>query len=60
MSSVPERRPIIRGEQVFLRASERADLPLFGRWFNAANGQVTSLLHDECSFLPHRRSWEYD
>jgi [ribosomal protein S5]-alanine N-acetyltransferase len=37
MSSVPERRPIIRGEQVFLRPSERADLPLFVRWFNDAD-----------------------
>ena len=36
MSSVPERRPIIRGELVFLRPSERADLPLFVRWFNDA------------------------
>ena len=34
MSSLPERRPIIRGEQVFLRPSERDDLPLFVRWFN--------------------------
>ncbi|MGQ0607193.1 MAG: GNAT family N-acetyltransferase [Chloroflexota bacterium] len=34
MSSLPERRPIIRGEQVFLRAAEREDLPLFVRWFN--------------------------
>jgi RimJ/RimL family protein N-acetyltransferase len=37
MSSVPERRPIIRGEQVFLRPSERGDLPLFVRWFNDAD-----------------------
>jgi len=37
MSSVPERRPIIRGEHVFLRPSERADLPLFVRWFNDAD-----------------------
>ena len=37
MSSVPERRPIIRGELVFLRPSERADLPLFVRWFNDAD-----------------------
>lgn len=36
MSSVPERRPIIRGDQVFLRPSERDDLPLFVRWFNDA------------------------
>lgn len=37
MSSVPERRPIIRGEHVFLRPSERDDLPLFVRWFNDAD-----------------------
>ena len=37
MSSVPERRPIIRGERVFLRPAERADLPLFVRWFNDAD-----------------------
>jgi diamine N-acetyltransferase len=37
MSSVPEHRPIIRGERVFLRATERADLPLFVRWFNDAD-----------------------
>jgi len=36
MSSVTERRPIIRGEHVFLRPSEREDLPLFVRWFNDA------------------------
>jgi hypothetical protein len=44
MSSVPERPPIIRGEQVFLRASERTDIEL----------------RDEWSMLRHRRSWEYD
>jgi len=37
MSSLPERRPIIRGEHVFLRPSEREDLPLFVRWFNDAD-----------------------
>jgi diamine N-acetyltransferase len=37
MSSVPEARPIIRGQQVFLRAAEREDLPLFVRWFNDAD-----------------------
>ncbi|MCA1568733.1 MAG: GNAT family N-acetyltransferase [Chloroflexi bacterium] len=37
MTSLPERRPIIRGEQVFLRAAERDDLPLFVRWFNDAD-----------------------
>ena len=36
MESVPERRPIIRGERVFLRAPERSDLPTFVRWFNDA------------------------
>ncbi len=36
MSSVPERQPVIRGELVFLRASERDDLPLFVEWLNDA------------------------
>ncbi len=36
MESVPERRPIIRGEQVYLRPSEREDLPNFVRWLNDA------------------------
>jgi RimJ/RimL family protein N-acetyltransferase len=36
MSSLPERRPIIRGELVYLRPSERADLASFVRWFNDA------------------------
>jgi len=31
MSSVAERRPIIRGEHVFLRPAEREDIPLFMR-----------------------------
>ena len=34
MGSVPEARPIIRGELVYLRASERTDLPDFVRWLN--------------------------
>lgn len=37
MESLPEPRPIIRGEQVFLRAAERSDLPTFVRWFNDAD-----------------------
>lgn len=36
MESVPEARPIIRGERVFLRPAERGDLPAFVRWFNDA------------------------
>ena len=36
MESVPERRPIIRGERVYLRASERSDVPTFVQWFNDA------------------------
>lgn len=47
MSSLPERRPIIRGEQVFLRPSEREDLPLFVRWFNDAD-----VLHNLSMFAP--------
>lgn len=37
MTSLPERRPIIRGERVFLRPAERDDLPTFVRWFNDAD-----------------------
>jgi RimJ/RimL family protein N-acetyltransferase len=37
MTSVPERRPIIRGEQVYLRPAERSDVPTFVRWFNDAD-----------------------
>lgn len=34
MPSLAEHRPIIRGERVYLRPSERADLPNFVRWLN--------------------------
>ena len=37
MKSLPERRPIIRGERVYLRAPERSDIPTFVRWFNDAD-----------------------
>jgi RimJ/RimL family protein N-acetyltransferase len=37
MESLPEPRPIIRGERVFLRAAERSDLATFVRWFNDAD-----------------------
>ena len=37
MTSLPERRPIIRGEQVYLRPTERSDVPAFVRWFNDAD-----------------------
>jgi RimJ/RimL family protein N-acetyltransferase len=37
MESLPEPRPIIRGERVFLRAAERSDVPTFVRWFNDAD-----------------------
>jgi RimJ/RimL family protein N-acetyltransferase len=36
MESLPESRSIIRGEHVFLRATERSDIPTFVRWFNDA------------------------
>jgi diamine N-acetyltransferase len=36
VTSLPERRAIIRGEHVYLRAAERADVPTFVRWFNDA------------------------
>lgn len=34
MESLPEPRPIIRGEHVFLRPAERDDVATFVRWFN--------------------------
>jgi RimJ/RimL family protein N-acetyltransferase len=37
MESLPERRPIIRGEHVYLRPSERSDVPTFVRWFTDAD-----------------------
>lgn len=37
MESVPERRPIIRGELVYLRPAERADIGTFVRWFTDAD-----------------------
>ena len=37
MSSLSEGRPIIHGEHVFLRAAERADIPMMVRWFNDAD-----------------------
>ena len=37
MTSLPERRPIIRGEHVYLRPAERDDVPTFVRWFNDAD-----------------------
>ena len=36
MTSLPEPRPIIRGQQVYLRAAERGDVPTFVRWMNDA------------------------
>ena len=37
MTSLPERPPIIRGEHIYLRATERADVATFVRWFNNAD-----------------------
>jgi RimJ/RimL family protein N-acetyltransferase len=37
MESLPEPRPLIRGEHVVLRAAERTDIPTFVRWFNDAD-----------------------
>jgi RimJ/RimL family protein N-acetyltransferase len=47
MGSVPERRPIIRGELVYLRAPERSDIADFVRWFNDAY-----VLHDLAMSAP--------
>jgi RimJ/RimL family protein N-acetyltransferase len=36
MTSLAQRQPLIRGEQVYLRAAERSDIGDFVRWFNDA------------------------
>ena len=36
MTTEGQMMPIIRGERVYLRAHERADIPTFVRWFNDA------------------------
>jgi RimJ/RimL family protein N-acetyltransferase len=47
MGSVPERRPIIRGALVYLRAPERSDIGDFVRWFNDAD-----VLHNLAMYAP--------
>jgi RimJ/RimL family protein N-acetyltransferase len=47
MGSVPEPRPIIRGELVYLRAPERSDIGDFVRWFNDAD-----VLHNLAMYAP--------
>lgn len=47
MGSLPERRPIIRGELVYLRAPERSDIGDFVRWFNDAD-----VLHHLSMYAP--------
>ena len=47
MGSVPERRPIIRGALVYLRAPERSDIGDFVRWFNDAD-----VVHDLAMYAP--------
>jgi RimJ/RimL family protein N-acetyltransferase len=37
VGSLPERRPIIRGDLVYLRGPERSDIGDFVRWFNDAD-----------------------
>jgi RimJ/RimL family protein N-acetyltransferase len=37
MGSVPEPRPVIRGERIYLRPAERSDVPTFVRWFTDAD-----------------------
>jgi RimJ/RimL family protein N-acetyltransferase len=53
MTSLPEPRPIIRGEHVYLRPAERDDLPTFVRWFNDAD-----VLADLAMFAPMSRAAE--
>jgi diamine N-acetyltransferase len=42
MADSTQKLPIIRGERVYLRAQERADVPLFVAWFN--DSETTSFL----------------
>jgi RimJ/RimL family protein N-acetyltransferase len=53
MTSLPERRPIIRGEQVYLRPAERDDVPTFVRWFNDAE-----VLRNLAMFAPMSQAGE--
>jgi len=53
MTSLPERRPIIRGEQVYLRPAERDDIPTFVRWFNDAE-----VLRNLAMFAPMSQAGE--
>jgi diamine N-acetyltransferase len=53
MGSLPERRPIIRGELVYLRAPERSDIPTFVRWFNDAD-----VLHHLAMYAPMSEAGE--
>jgi RimJ/RimL family protein N-acetyltransferase len=47
MGSLPERRPILSGDLVYLRAPERADVATFVRWFNDAD-----VLHNLAMYAP--------
>ena len=54
MGSVPERRPVIRGELVYLRAPERSDIADFVRWFNDAE-----VLHHLAMYAPMSEAAEH-
>ncbi len=54
MGSVPERRPVIRGELVYLRAPERSDIADFVRWFNDAG-----VLHHLAMYAPMSEAAEH-
>ncbi|MDP8905588.1 MAG: GNAT family N-acetyltransferase [Chloroflexota bacterium] len=48
--------PMLRGERVFLRASERSDIPLFVRWFNDA--ETASFLSQRAPLsVPLEEGW---
>jgi RimJ/RimL family protein N-acetyltransferase len=53
MTSVPEPRPIIRGDLVYLRAPERSDIDTFVRWFNDAD-----VLRNLAMYAPMSRAGE--
>jgi len=52
----PRALPMIRGERVYLRASERSDIPFFVRWFN--DSETSSFLSMRAPLsLPLEENW---
>jgi RimJ/RimL family protein N-acetyltransferase len=56
MPDAPRPRPMVRGERVYLRPSERSDIPTFVRWFNDA--ETTSFLAQRAPLsIPLEERW---